>query len=113
MDLITTWKVNSLQVKNDYNGLQDVVFTVNYSIVVQSTDPNPQRSESMANIVLGPPGSSTFILFPDLTEQEVIGWVKNQLGPAQVAAAEDILKYQVIYNSDPAGWSNPPLPWVQ
>jgi len=72
------WKINTLEreVSDGY------VFVAHYSVVAISStlDPegNPYNSGAYGSIELERPG--TLIPYDDLTEQQVIGWVKEALG---------------------------------
>ena len=72
------WKINTLEreVSDGY------VFTAHYSVVAISStlDPegNPYNSGAYGSVGLERPGD--LIPYADLTEEQVIGWVKEALG---------------------------------
>lgn len=112
MIITTTWSITRMEVKENYDGLEDVVFTVYYNVQSQSDGINPQTSTYNGNVVLQLPNSSQFTPFSSLNEGQVLDWVKDQLGPLQVANIQNSLTREVSYNTDPSGWITPPLPWL-
>ena len=58
------------------------------------------------------PVSGTFIPYDQLTEAQVIGWVKSVLGDEQVAAIEADLNIQILYMQQPPV-TVLPLPWTE
>jgi hypothetical protein len=90
-----TWKVANLE-RNVADGK---VYTVHYTVnaLSDTVDPN---SESGGFFSAGAYGSLGFdgevtTPFADLTEEVVIGWVKEQIGAEKVAEIEATLQAQI------------------
>lgn len=105
---MTNWTVTSMLVKPQADGFADVVYMVNW--IASDTDgTNEARRGGKTEVPL--PAGGTFVPFDQLTEAEVIGWVKEVLGLEQVAAIEADLNVQILYMQQPPVTS-PPLPWA-
>jgi len=103
-----TWKINNLEreVSDGY------VYTAHYSVVgiSDSLDPegNPYNSGAYGSIGFQRPG--TLIPFADLTESQVIGWVKEALGGAdKVAEIEAALEARIAELISPSKING--VPW--
>lgn len=105
---MTNWTVTSLLVKTQESGYTDVVYLVNW--LASDTDGTHEARRGGETEVPLPAGG-TFIPYDQLTEAQVIGWVKEVLGPEQVAAIEADLNFQIVYMQQPPVIS-PPLPWA-
>lgn len=69
------WSINEMQQLNDGSGT-----VVSVSYVVKSTDGN-FSIQSSGTVELQTENIENFILYENLTEDIVIGWVKEKLGP--------------------------------
>ena len=103
-----TWKINTLEreVSDGY------VYTAHYSVVgiSDTLDPegNPYNSGAYGSIGLQRPG--TLIPFADLTEDQVIGWVKEALGGSdKVAEIEAALEARIAELISPSKING--VPW--
>ena len=90
-----TWKVANLE-RNVADGK---VYTVHYTVNALSDQVDP-NSESGGFFSAGAYGSIGFdgevtTPFADLTEEVVIGWVKEQFGAEKVAEIETALQAQI------------------
>ncbi len=103
------WKINTLE-REVSDGF---VFVAHYSVVAISDtlDPegNPYNSGAYGSVGLERP--STLIPYADLTEEIVIGWVKEGLGDEKVAEVEAALQAQIDEQRNPTKangvpWSN-------
>jgi hypothetical protein len=104
---MVNWTVISMMVKAQEAGYTDVVYQVNW--LASDTDGTNEARCSEKTEVPTPAGP-TFIPYDQLTEPQVIGWVKDALGPLRVAAIEADLNFQILYMQQPPVTS-PPLPW--
>ena len=104
-----TWKINNLEreVSDGY------VYTAHYSVVAISktldAEGNPYNSGAYGSIGLERPDS--LIAFDDLTETQVIGWVKDALGEEQVESYEENVANQIAALVNPPVIT-PDLPWA-
>jgi hypothetical protein len=98
------WKITDIKVK-DYEELHDVAVSVdwNYGDI--------GGISSIAGVCqLGVPEALGFISFPDLTENEVIGWVEQNLGAAYIQNLQNkILQNIEEIRSLPI---SKPIPWL-
>lgn len=105
---MVTWTVNSMLVKPQEEGFTDVVYIVNW--LCSDTDgTNEARRGGKTEVPL--PAGGTFVPYDQLTETEVIGWVKAVLGDAEVASIEADLNFQILYMQQPPVVELP-LPWA-
>jgi len=103
-----TWKINTLEreVSDGY------VYTAHYSVVgiSDTLDPkgNPYNSGAYGSVGFQRP--DTLIPFADLTEDQVIGWVKEALGGAdKVAEIEAALEARIAELISPSKING--VPW--
>ena len=104
-----TWNVTALYTET-VDGEQNYVVIANY-IVVGIDD---TYSAELSNIARFSTASvSPFIPYADLTEDTVIDWIQQDLGPDGVSNLEDCIQGQI--NSEinpPVTPQNTPLPWA-
>jgi hypothetical protein len=104
---MVNWTVIDMMVKVQEAGYTDVVYLVNW--LASDTDGTNEARYSEKTEVPTPAGP-TFTPYDQLTEAQVIGWVKDVLGPEKVAAIEADLNAQILFMQQPPVTS-PPLPW--
>lgn len=108
-----TWKIKSLQTVDEVNET-DFVTTILYRVnCTEEVDGKEYKSSSLGSIVIEPKEEEGFVAYSDLTEEQVVGWVKSSLGTEGVESIEKSLASQVDNKI------NPPvvpvtkdLPWV-
>ena len=107
MAITNTWGVVQMDCYPEYDGETDVVFTVHWTL--NGTDGTYNGSVyGTVGLTLDP--DAPFTPFADLTEAQVVGWVKDALGEEQVAAYEANIDKQIADQINPPV-VNPPLPW--
>lgn len=107
MAVTNTWTVVQMDAYPEYEGQTDVVFTVHW--VLSGVEGNYQGSVyGSVGLTLDP--EATFTPYADLTEAQVVGWVKDALGEEQVAGYEDNVAAQIDALVNPPVVT-PPLPW--
>ena len=104
-----TWKVANLE-RNVADGK---VFTVHYTVSAVSDQVNP-NSENGGFYSAGAYGSiglggDVTVEFDNLTEEVVVGWVKEQFGAEKVAEIEAALQAQIDEKVAPTKASG--VPW--
>lgn len=73
------WKITRIDVWKELNGYQDIVNNIFYAIETSDSDyPDNLMTQNMALSVPFNP-SSTIIPFSELTEEQVLEWVKAEL----------------------------------
>lgn len=109
MAITNTWAVQQMDAYPEYEGEPDVVFTVHWTLT--GTDGTYAGSVYGSSGVMFTEGSA-FTPYADLTEAQVIGWVKDALGAEQVATYEANVAQQIEDQIDPPVVTAP-LPWAQ
>jgi len=101
MATTTTWNIASL----DRETADGYVFTAHYT--VNATD---ETYKSGAYGSIGFERPETLVPFADLTEETVVGWVKDLLTAEKVAEVEAALQAQLDEQAAPTKASG--LPWA-
>ena len=109
MTIEYTWKIEQMNSYPEKDGKQDVVFTVHWRVNGTDGDHNV-TSYGSVGVTLDP--EAPFTAYADLTQDQVIGWVKGALGETQAAQIEIGLAKQI------EALVNPPVvtlpnPWDQ
>lgn len=98
-----TWRVANLERETS----DGYVFTVHYT--VDASD-GTYNAGAYGSIGLERP-EGQLVPYADLTEDQVIGWVKEKLGAESVASVEQALQAQLDEQHQPTKASG--LPWVK
>lgn len=101
MATTTTWKIAQL----DRETVDGYVFTAHYT--VNATD---ETYKAGAYGSIGFERPDTLVPFADLTEETVVGWVKDLLTAEKVAQVEAALQAQLDEQAAPTKASG--LPWA-
>lgn len=107
MPITDTWAVTAMDCYPEYEGNSGVVFAVHWAV----TGTDGTRTGSVygsQGVTLDP--AAPFTPYADLTEAQVIGWVKSALGDEEVAGYEANVAAQIEAQINPPVVS-PPLPW--
>lgn len=107
MTVTNAWAVVQMDAYRELDGEADVVFTVHWTLT--------GTERAYTGSVYGSVGVTVdpevpFIPFAELTQDEVIGWVKSALGDDQVASYEANVAQQIADLASPPVVT-PPLPW--
>ena len=110
MTVTNTWAVIQMDCYPEYDNETDVVFVVHWTLTAID-------GEGYTGYVYGAQGltldsSAPFTPYADLTQEQVLGWVFDAMGPEQVAAYEATVAKQIQDQIDPPVVT-PPLPWAQ
>lgn len=108
MAITYDWLVEQMQAYPEKDGYQDVVFTVHWRVNANEGNYNATVYGSIG-VTLDP--AAPFTPYADLTQDQVVGWVKDAMGPEQVAATEANLANQIENLINPPVVT-PPLPWA-
>lgn len=103
-----TWKVENLLTKT-IDGKEDYVVTAYYTTIgVDGT-----YEASLFNIAeFSTEDVTVFIPYADLTEEIVVGWIKETLGESGVESIEACINGQIESEKNPPVTPvNTPLPW--
>jgi len=102
-----TWIVEQMDCYPTADGENDVVFTVHWRCNgVDGVYTGTSYGTQSVTYAAGEP----FTPYADLMQDQVIGWVKDAMGPEQVASIEANVEKQVQDAMNPPAVS-PPLPW--
>jgi hypothetical protein len=74
-----TWKINQLDAKIHQDGLDNVIYTVHWSLFAQDDSEEPIIVSSIGTIGVEYKEGDPFIPYNELTKDDVIGWLNNQL----------------------------------
>lgn len=102
------WKIDSMYTVNSPD--PDYVVNVLWTL---TGDQDGTVASISGSSQFQPTTGGTFTPYEDLTEQQVLGWVKDSLGPQGIANYEANVQGQInsILNP-PVSPQNTPLPWA-
>jgi hypothetical protein len=108
MTITNTWNVVQMDAYPNYNGETDVVFTVFWTLI--GTDGTYVGGiQGATGLALDE--TATFTPYADLTQAQVVGWVKAALGAETVASYEGSVAQKIEDQINPP-FVSPPLPWA-
>lgn len=103
-----TWVIEQMDCVPQEDGKTDVVMTVHWR---QNATDGTYNATVYGTVGLTYTAGSPFTPYADLTQQQVIGWVEEALGPEQCAQITANLAQQLADQVTPPVVT-PPLPWV-
>lgn len=106
--MTTTWNVVSMDCYPEKDGLTDVVFTVHWNLTAVDGD---YTGYVYGSVGVTLDAGSPYTPYADLTQDQVVGWVKDSLGAEQVASLEANVAAQIENQKNPPVVT-PPLPWA-
>lgn len=109
MAITNTWSVAQMDAYPEYEGNADVVFTVHWTL--NGTD-GEHTAGVYGSVGLTLDPEATYVPYADLTEAQVIGWVKEALGEESVTSYEENVAQQIANQINPPVVT-PPLPWSE
>jgi len=107
MTVSNTWAVAQMDAYPELDGEPDVVFTVHWTLT--GTD-GTYTGSAYGSVGVTVDPDAQFTPYSDLTQEQVIGWVKAALGDEQVAFYEANVATQIANLANPPVVT-PPLPW--
>ena len=102
-----TWNITGLAVRPTLLGFNNVVSVVDWNFSVTAYD---RTSTTFGAVQLGEPGVD-FIDASELTQEQIISWVKNSLGNDAVAKLDSRVTNEALNLSMPIV-TELPLPWA-
>jgi hypothetical protein len=107
MTITNTWAVAQMDAYPERDGKTNVVFTVHWTLTGSEA--------GFVGTAYGTQGvkvdlDAPFTLYADLTQEQVIDWVKAGMGAERVAALEASVANQINEQIVPSVVA-PPLPW--
>jgi len=107
MAITNTWAIIQMDCYPEYDNEQDVVFNVHWTL---TADDGTYRGIVRGVQALPLNGEAPFIPFADLTEEQVLAWTLEAMGPETVAGYVANVAQQIADQINPPV-TNPPLPW--
>jgi hypothetical protein len=107
MAITNTWAVIQMDAYPEANGESDVVFNVHWTLT--ATD-GTYQGYVYGSVGVTYTAGSPYTPYADLTQDQVVGWVKEALGAEQVASYEANVATQIENQINPPAVT-PPLPW--
>lgn len=112
MSATYTWSINQLAVLPSHEGKTDVVVKVSWSY--RGVDADGVGSSRGGNTEVTYNPKDKFTPFADLTEAQVLGWVKDAVTSDQIAEMEAGIIGDIDWQKQPSNEPvSPPLPWPQ
>lgn len=115
MAIIYKWLVSSMEeYPTTPDGLNDVVFVVNWRRnAVEQIDDKLYTADTFGRLPVPAPSPEDFTPYPDLTFEQVCGWLEAGLDTAEIDAGlaaqiEKLINPTVV--SLPLPWATPPTP---
>lgn len=108
MTITYNWVVTQMDAYPHAYGEYDVVFNVHWTLF--GTDGQYSGVLYSATHVQNDP-AEPFVPYTDLTQEQVLGWVQDALGPEGIAEAEANVAKQIEDQANPP-YVTPPLPWA-
>lgn len=106
------WTVDALSVQNTNPQFPNDVIIVQWHVT--ATSPKGTVAEFSLSTRIAPASEGDFVPYDQLTEDQVIGWVKEELGAEYVATIEQNLDLNIEAQENPPPCPTPaPLPWSQ
>ncbi len=113
MSITNTWGVVQMDAYPELDGKTDVVFTVHWNLFGAETAGETTYTGytyGSVGVTLDP--DAPYTPYDQLTQEQVVGWVKDALGEEQVAAYEANVAQQIENQINPPVVT-PPLPWAE
>lgn len=110
MDISYQWIAERLEAYPQKDGFADVVFSVFWR--VNATDAAGHQATISGVQPVELDGSADFTPYDKLTPEQVLGWVKDAMGPKGVADVQGYLSQQIANQVKPPV-ASPALPWGQ
>jgi len=98
MAITKTWEIEEIKVLTNLFQLQNVVRSIQWKLTVQNDGENltpPQIAEIHGIVNLQLPDQNSFVSFENITEAQMVEWVKNDLGE-KVKEFEKSAEHHVI-----------------
>jgi hypothetical protein len=101
------WTVNNLDFYKSHGGKTDVVFNIHWNCADEDESGNTGRC--YGTVVISTDDLSSFTAYANITETQVVGWVKAALGSDEVTSIEDNVAGQIAEQATPTKGSG--VPW--
>lgn len=109
MTITNTWGVVQMECYPEYEGQPDMVFNVHWSLTAREDN---YVGYAYGSVSVPLADEENFTPYEDLTEEQVLQWVKDALGEEAVLRYEQIVAQEIETQKNPPV-VRPPLPWSQ
>lgn len=106
MNITYTWKIEAMKKAPSLDGLTDVITNVRFYYTGTDSD-SGEKGTFHGAIPIGQPNPDSFVPLADLTEDEVIEWVKSIY---DLRHPNEVILKQIQEKITPTN-ANAPLPW--
>ena len=110
-----TWTVTAMEAYSDVDDLQDVVFSVSWTMTGEwlSEDSSLYSASAMGITAIELPSNpdGSFTPYDELTELQVLGWVQNTIGEDGIISYEQNIANEIAKQAGPVIVTLP-LPWI-
>ena len=107
-----TWTVDRLLTLDEVKEKDFVVTAICKVVCTEEVDGKEYKASTLNSVIIEPKEEEGFVPYADLTEEQVIGWVKESLGKEGVDSIEKSLASQVDKKINPPVVPvNKTLPW--
>lgn len=110
MTITNTWGVVQMDTYPTFENFTDIVFTVHWNLTATDGEGHTGYTYGSVGLVVDPENGYT--PYDQLTEQQVVGWVKDALGEEAVTGYEENVAQQIANQINPPVVT-PPLPWSE
>lgn len=100
------WKIVQCDYLNESSGKEKVVNNVHWEVIDQDGE---HQGRAYGSVGINIDDLSNFTEFENLTEADVVGWVKNAIGEEGVDKSEETVAAQLEELKNPTKGSD--LPW--
>ena len=113
MNIIYTWIINVMDCYPKHDKENNVVFKVNWGLAGSDESTGIGYTGYVTGSVnLSYEVGTTFTPYNELTQEQVIGWVKVALGEEKITELESTIVAQILKQMNPP-IVTPSLPWSQ
>lgn len=105
------WNFPQLEVFNQKDGQQNVVFTIHWTLTGTSNTTPPVTQQMYGSVNVAYQAGQPFTPYANLTHDQVQGWTLDALGQDRVTELQAILDQQIANIINPPTANLPP-PWA-
>ena len=93
-----SWRINALDAKIHEDDLDNVIYTVHYTLIGQDDSEEPVSASSIGTLGVQYNPENPFISYDDLTKEDVVGWLEDGL---DVDSMKENLDNQIELKKNP------------
>ena len=93
-----SWRINALDAKIHEDDLDNVIYTVHYTLIGQDDSEEPVSASSIGTLGVKYNPENPFISYDDLTKEDVVGWLEDGL---DVDSMKENLDNQIELKKNP------------